>query len=33
VRKKSLGEAILKYVENMDLKAKTDCLDGNHSKK
>jgi hypothetical protein len=33
VRKISLGEDILKYAENMDLKAKIDGLDGNLSKK
>jgi hypothetical protein len=33
VRKISLGEAILKYAENMDLKDETDGLDGNLSKK
>jgi hypothetical protein len=33
VRKRSLGEAILKYAENMDLKVETDGLDGKLSKK
>jgi hypothetical protein len=33
VRKISLGEAILKYVDNMDSKVETDYLDGKLSKK
>jgi hypothetical protein len=33
VSKRLLEEAILKYVDNMDLKTETDGLDGKLSKK
>jgi hypothetical protein len=30
VRKRSLGEDVLKYVENMDLRSEIDGMDGKH---